>query len=198
MADPSICTRKSTLPYMTEVDQAELISHMARFGLRHAHRDELKELLELGEGLTGAPLLTEDELAKLDAATGVSAWATGSHPMEGLLILVPLSEAGLSSVRDGTFTPPSPNLKHICGPHERCFGVYVGIYAGKTHDARRSVMLAAATVRPEFFGTVPCFARAATEDGARSMLSLGYGPVEGGLPDLYCQEALYQATENAA
>jgi len=45
---------------------------------------------------------------------------------------------------------------------------------------------------------VPCFARGATEDGKRSMASLGFSPVEGGLADLWGQDALPVKKEEAA
>jgi hypothetical protein len=52
-------------------------------------------------------------------------------------------------------------------------------------------------MRVEQFGAVPSFARGATEDGRRSMASLGFSPLEGGLPDLWVQEALATGSEAA-
>lgn len=59
-------------------------------------------------------------------------------------------------------------------------------------------MMAAGITRLEFFAPAPCFARGATEDGKRSMGSLGFHPLEGGLPDLCVQDPLPVSQQQAA
>ena len=115
-----------------------------------------------------------------------------------MLVRVPLAGAVLAAVRVCCFVPAWPALAHICCAVEACAGVYIGVYAGATKEARRRVMMAAGITRMEFFAPVPCFARGATEDGKRSMASLGFQPVEGGLPDLWGQDPLPVSQEQAA
>ena len=75
---------------------------------------------------------------------------------------------------------------------------YVGVYAGKTREARKKIMTASAVLRMEMFGVFPAYARGATEDGRRSMLSLGFQKFEGGLPDLYVQPPFHQIMDHAS
>jgi hypothetical protein len=153
--------------------------------------------LALAERLTGQAMATPASIYWIERLTGMASWVTG-EPVDGVFITVPLSEAGVRAVRDGSFVPAWPALEHICSRGELCGGVYIGVYAGATKEARRRVMMAAGVTRVEFFAPVPCFARGATEDGKRSMASLGFQPIEGGLPDLWGQAALPQTQEQAA
>ena len=73
----------------------------------------------------------------------------------------------------------------------------MGVYAGATREARRAIMQSSAILRVELFGSVPCFARAATEDGALSMESLGFEPLKGNSKKLWVQEALFPAVAAA-
>jgi hypothetical protein len=111
--------------------------------------------------------------------------------------VLPLSPAGEQAVRDGTYHPADPAPAHLAWQGRDVAGVYIGVYAGATKEARRAVMTAAAVMRVELFAPVPSFARGATEDGKRSMASLGFSPLEGGLPDLWVQEALSTGSEAA-
>ena len=117
-------------------------------------------------------------------------WVTGETEIEGFVLAVPLSDQGERSMRTGAFTPADPKLEDVWKPGERCFGFYCWVYGGATRDARRSVMQAAAILRIELFAAVPAFARGATDDGVRSMQSLGMPPLLRGVPDLWVSEAL--------
>ncbi len=174
-----------------------MIQRMKAFDLRPALPGEIAEALVLGEELIKAPLADLSTVRRVQAATGITVWVTGD-PLEGLYLIIPLSEAGHESVRNGTFEPENPADADLCHLGDPCHGVYVGIYAGRTKAARRNIMLASATLRCELFGTLPCFARAATEDGARSMISLGFQPLEDSLPDLFVQEPVSQPSGVAA
>lgn len=167
------------------------------FGFRAASGPEIKDAVALAERLIGQRIADLDVLKRLQAHTTVSLWVLGD-PVVGMHIMAPLTPAGERAVRRGEFRPENPDLNHCAAPGEPCGGVYVGIYAGETRDARRAIMQGAGVMRLMCFGTVPCFARAATDDGARSMTSLGFHPIEGGLPGLWVQEALVKPSADAA
>lgn len=173
----------SSLPYC-RVTAQDMAQAMGQHGLRRCTDNEVSAALKVGEDLMGAKLARTEVVATLDAITQMTIWVTGS-PINGLYLIVPLTEAGREGVEGGDFNPADPALRHVAPANTPIFGLYVGVYAGATKDARRSIMAASATVRVNLYGPVPCYARAATEDGARSMKSLGFRPFEGGLPDLF-------------
>ncbi len=179
------------------IDYSRLAARAEEFGFHRGEFLELKAGLQLAEELTGQVMATPESITWIDSLTGMTGWVTGS-PVDGIFISVPLTAAGVAAVRDGSFVPGWPSLAHVCEEGALCAGVYIGIYAGSNKDARRRVMMAAAVVRVDIFGAVPCFARGATEDGKRSMASLGFQPIEGGLSDLWGQDPLSQSQEDAA
>lgn len=184
---------------MTEIliDHELLAARAEALEFRRGSFTELTAALRLAEELTGQTMATPESITWIDSLTLMTGWVTGS-PVDGVFISVPLTGAGVEAVRDGSFVPAWPAFAHVCTHGQPCAGVYIGIYAGATKEARRRVMMAAAVVRVDIFGPVPCFARGATEDGKRSMASLGFQPVEGGLPDLWVQEPARQSEEKVA
>jgi len=180
-----------------QIDYAGLALRAGEFEFRRAGYAELETGLALAEQLTGQAMATPASILWIESLTGMAGWVTGD-PVDGVFITVPLSAEGAAAVRDGSFVPAWPSLAHICCAGDPCGGVYIGVYAGATKESRRRVMMAAGITRLEFFAPVPCFARGATEDGRRSMASLGFHPVEGGLPDLWGQDPLPVSQEKAA
>lgn len=182
---------------LIRIDYDGLARRAAEFGFRRASFPDLEAGMALAEQLTGKAMATPASVHWIDALTGMAAWVTGD-PVDGVFITVPLSQEGLGAVRDGTFQTSWPALAHLACEGAPCAAVYIGVYAGATKDARRRVMMSAGVTRVEFFAAVPVFARGATEDGQRSMASLGFAPVEGGLPDLWGQDPLPVQKEQAA
>ena len=178
------------------VDIVRVAERARDFGFRHAGIADLSEGVALAESLMGSKIATADAVMRMDVVTGMTAWVTGA-PVEGIFLVLPLSPAGEQAVRDGTYCPADPAPAHLAWQGRDVAGVYIGVYAGATKDARRAVMTAAAVMRVELFAGVPSFARGATEDGKRSMASLGFTPLDGGLPDLWVQEALTTGSEAA-
>lgn len=168
---------------------SQLAERAKDFGFRKASATELRDGLKLAESLMGMELAAPEEVERMDRVTGYTSWVTG-NPVEGIFLTIPLSKAGALAVRNGTYSPGTPDGTHLCPEGGECHGVYIGVYAGATHEARKSIMVASATLRFEMFAQFPCFARGATEDGVRSMKSLGFVAIEGGLPDLFVQEAI--------
>lgn len=176
--EPSTC-----YPYCS-VSPGEMAGAMNAHGLRRCEPSSIEAALALGETLIGSALARAEVVYTLDVITKITIWVTGD-PIEGLYLIVPLTQEGRAGVEEGEFNPADPALRHVAPANTPIFGLYVGCYAGATKAARRSVMSASASVRASLYAPVPCYARGATEDGARSMLSLGFRPVAGGLPDLF-------------
>jgi hypothetical protein len=179
------------------IDYPALSARAQELSFRRASYQEILAGLRMAETLTGQAMTSPATIVWLDTLTAMSAWVTGD-PVDGVFLTAPLSAAGAEAVRAGTFNPGWPALDHICCEGEACGGVYIGVYAGETKETRRRVVMAAGIIRHEFFAPVPCFARAATEDGARSMARLGFQPIPGGLPDLWGQEPVAGAEGRAA
>lgn len=172
-----------------QIDYALLARRGTEFGFRQPDFPALSAGLRLAEQLTGQPMASPASITWIDSLTGMTAWVTG-EPVDGVFIAVPLTAAGAAAVRGGSFVPGWPALAHVCEYGAGCAGVYIGVYAGATKEARQRVMMAAAVVRVDIFGPVACFARGATEDGKRSMASLGFEPLAGAMADLWVQEPL--------
>ncbi|MFN3314874.1 MAG: hypothetical protein ACK46Q_15625 [Hyphomonas sp.] len=177
------------------IDYGLLERRAAEFGFRQPDFAALAAGLRLAEQLTGQPMATPASITWIESLTGMTAWVTG-EPVDGVFIAVPLTAAGAAAVRSGAFVPGWPALAHVCEYGAACAGVYIGVYAGATKEARQRVMMAAAVVRVDIFGPVPCFARGATEDGKRSMASLGFEPLKGTMADLWVQEVVGEQTNS--
>ena len=193
MADTA--KRLATYPFV--VDQSKMFELMANFGWRPANEKEIPEMLALGERLINDRLISSETLAHLHDLTGITAWVFGD-PVEGLVISVPLTEAGLDAVQDNEFVAKTPDDAHVAAAGQPCAAVYIGIYAGETKEARKAVMSGAGVIRMAIYAQVPCFARAATEDGARSMESLGWMPAGFGADKLWMQGALVVPEQKVA
>ncbi|NQY39545.1 MAG: hypothetical protein HRT80_05530 [Henriciella sp.] len=193
MADTA--KRLATYPFV--VDQSKMFELMANFGWRPANEKEIPEMLALGERLINDRLISSETLAHLHDLTGITAWVFGD-PVEGLVISVPLTEAGLDAVQDNEFVAKTPDDAHVAAAGQPCAAVYIGIYAGETKEARKAVMSGAGVIRMAIYAQVPCFARAATEDGARSMESLGWTPAGFGADKLWMQGALVVPEQKVA
>lgn len=171
------------------IDYPAFASGMRAFGLRLASDAEIRAGVAIAQDLVGQTMVPAAKVEEVQTYTGCAAWVCGDA-VDGVLLLVALSEAGELAVRHGIFDPAAGVAGHYCEHGQPCFGVYVGVYAGRTRDARRSLMQGCAATRISIFGQVPCFARAATEDGARSMASLGFRAADFGARDLWVQEPL--------
>lgn len=187
--------RLATYPFV--VDQSKMFELMANFGWRPANAKEIPEMLALGERLINDQLISPETLAHLHDLTGITAWVFGD-PVTGLVISVPLTQAGLDAVQDNEFVAKTPDDAHVAAAGQPCAGVYIGIYAGETKEARKAVMSGAGVIRMAVYAQVPCFARAATEDGARSMESLGWTPAGFGADKLWMQGALVVPEQKVA
>ncbi|MAN65585.1 MAG: hypothetical protein CME91_02925 [Hyphomonadaceae bacterium] len=182
---------------LANVDPVALVARAKAFGFRLATRQELEAAVSMAETLIHGKLASVDSISRMNAQTGMTAWVTGD-PVDGIFLILPLTEAGENAVRDGSYDPAAPRREHLAVQGEGVSAFYVGVYAGKTREARKKIMTASAVLRVEMFGVFPAYARGATEDGRRSMLSLGFQKFEGGLSDLYVQPPFQQIMDHAS
>lgn len=175
------------------VDPPTFEHHMSAFGFRIARAEEIAPALAFAERLVGQPLAPEAVVRRVHEHCGITVWIYCEPHITGFATAIPLTRAGEIAMRNRDFDPADPDLSHVCPASERAAAFYCWVYGGETRDARRAVMMAAATLRVQLFGTVPAFARGATEDGVRTMEQMGYTPLAGSLDKLYVQEALFPA-----
>ena len=191
----TIMQELETYPFI--LDRDAIIKGMGAFGWRLAKSSEHADMMALAEDLLGSRLTSAKIIEWIHSVTGSTSWVCGD-PIDGVFIIVPVSPAGLNAIQTGTFDPGSPEKAHLAALGQTCAGVYVGAYAGATHEARKKVMMATVTMRVEGYGQVPAFARAATDDGARSMVSLGFEPAGFGADKLWMQPPLRKPERNVA
>lgn len=185
-----------TYPFI--VDRQAMLDGMGAFGWRIATTVEHGPMMALAEQLLGSQLTRADMIEWINGITGMTSWIYGEDTLEGVFIIVPVSPAGLTALQTADFDPSGPKESHLAAEGETCAGVYVGAYAGATHAARKAVMTAAAILRVQVFGQVPAFARAATDDGARSMVSLGFHPAGFGADKLWMQGVITRPQRKVA
>tara|TARA_X000001316_G_scaffold11823_1_gene4793 strand:- start:1161 stop:1739 length:579 start_codon:yes stop_codon:yes gene_type:complete len=187
-------TRKMVV---ANVDPLAFERRAGDFGFRLATRSELDQAVAMAEELIDGKLASVDSIADMNNWTGMTAWVTGD-PVDGIFLTLPLTEAGESAVRDGSYNPAKPLKAHLAKMGRCVSAFYVGVYAGKTYEARKKIMTVSAVLRVEMFGAFPAYARGATADGRRSMESLGFQKFEGGLPDLYVQPPFQTLMDQAS
>ncbi len=191
----TIVEELETYPFV--LDRDAIIKGMGAFGWRLAKPSEHVEMMALAEDLLGSQLTSADIIARIHRVTGTTSWVCGD-PIDGVFIIVPVSPDGLRAIQTGTFDPGGPEKSHLAALGQTCAGVYVGAYAGATHQARKQVMMATVTMRVEGYGQVPAFARGATDDGVRSMESLGFAPAGFGADQLWMQPPVRRPARDAA
>ena len=184
--------------YPFTVDHPKMLEAMGAFGWRIATPEEHEPMMALAEKLLGSQLTKAKEIERINSITQITSWVFGRDQIDGVFIIVPLSPAGLEALKTADFDPSGPDASHLAALGTPCAAAYTGAYAGATHEARKAVMTATAIVRVQVFGQVPAFARAATEDGARSMESLGFAPAGFGADKLWIQPVITRPERKVA
>ena len=175
--------RSGSIPFC-KVTPEDMEEAMGLHGLYRCSRNDIGEALKLGEDLTREKLARAEVVMTVDEITRMTIWVYG-HPIDGVYLIVPLTEQGRQAVEMGSFRPGDPAIRHIAPANTPIYGLYVGVYAGASKEARKAIMSASARVRVSLYAPIPCYARGATEDGVRSMASLGFRPLKRGLSDLF-------------
>lgn len=191
----TILEELETYPFV--LDRDKIIKGMGAFGWRLAKSSEHNEMMALAEELLGSELTSAETIDWINSITGSTSWICGD-PIDGIFIIVPVSPEGLKAIQTGEFNPGGPKESHLAARGETCAGVYVGAYAGATHEARKNVMMATVTMRVDGYGQVPAFARGATDDGVRSMESIGFHPAGFGADKLWMQPPVRRPEQDAA
>ncbi len=162
---------------------------MAPYGVRKCKPSEIVPALKLGESLVGRKLARAEVVYTLDTITGMSIWVTG-QPISGLYVSVPLTYEGRVAAEKGQFIPEDPVLSHVAPARTPIHGSYLGVYAGATKEARRAIMKASITARETHFSGVPSYARAATQEGERAMLEMGFRRLDETAPGMFVLDPL--------
>lgn len=171
------------------VSPEEMRQAMAPYGVRKCKPSEIVPALKLGESLVGCKLARAEVVYTLDTITGMSIWITGD-PISGLYVSVPLTREGRVAAERGEFIPEDPVLSHVAPARTPVHGSYLGVYAGATREARRAIMKASVAVRESHFPEIPSYARAATAEGERAMLEMGFRRLDKTAPGMFVLDPL--------
>jgi hypothetical protein len=164
---------------------ADIVDRVAEVGLRPANDDELDAARGLAAGLIGSDIATVDTLRAVQAATGASILVTrDSEGVAGVLAALLVRPRGRAQIEAGCFDGVGVDLDLLARPGETPAAFYAWGIASRSREASRAVVAGAAELS-RLFATMPRFARAATEAGARILTArMGYLPVCGA-PNLY-------------
>lgn len=192
-----MCTTQDRVFVEADLDLSLVVKRTGDFGFRLADHEELQAAVVMAEELIKGKIASVEAIQDMNDHTRMTAWVTG-RPVDGIFLTIPLTASGERAVRSGMYNPAKPALEHLAKAGQGVSAFYVGVYAGLTREARKKIMIASAVLRMEVFAAYPAYARAATDDGRRSMESLGFEPYQGGLPDLYVQRPLQNMPGKAA
>ena len=168
------------------------LKEAAPFGFRIAHQAELTPAHAASEAIMGMTLAPASAIAAAHAQTGGTGWihlarqADGSlSDITGVILLLPLSEAGESDLCEGRFQPRAPEAHQLCAPGEAFPAIYFWLFAGKDGPTRRNIIRTCLAWRNGAYAHVRGYARAASVDGLRTMAALGFEPMPSVLSHLF-------------
>jgi hypothetical protein len=131
-------------------------------------------------------------IAAAHARTGGTGWVHMDQPAEGakaeitgIILLLPLSEAGEADLREGRFQPRAPEARQLCAPGDHFPAIYFWLFAGKDGRARRNIIRTCLAWRNGAYSHVRGYARAASVDGFRTMAALGFEAMPSALSHLF-------------
>lgn len=162
------------------------------FGFRIAHEAELAPAHAAAEAIMGMTLAPVRAIAAAHAQTGGTGWIhhtasqDGSAPdINGVILLLPLSEAGEADIRAGRFQPRAPEPHQLCAPGDDFPAIYFWLFAGRDGRARRDIIRTCLAWRNGAYAHVRGYARAASIDGFRTMAALGFESMPSSLSHLF-------------
>lgn len=168
------------------------LEEAAPFGFRIAQQAELAPAHAASEAIMGMTLAPVSAIAAAHSRTGGTGWvhmgqqAEGSaSDITGIILLLPLSEAGEADLREGRFQPRAPEPHQLCAPGETFPAIYFWLFAGKDGRTRRNIIRTCLAWRNGAYTHVRGYARAASVDGFRTMAALGFEPMPSALSHLF-------------
>lgn len=155
----------------------EMSGRLALDGLERADYCSLVDAYERLGGLIGEPRCSLATLWLTHCVTDTAVWlAYDGDEATGAWLVVALSEEGATAAEAGAFDALRPAHHQLCRPGDRVHAYYGWVFAGSTAMARFRVLRAAKRFCDGEFGEVPCYARAATVQGAVALAKLGFTP----------------------
>jgi hypothetical protein len=166
------------------------------FGFRIAQPAELAPAHAASEAIMGMPLAPVSAIAAAHARTAGTGWVHMSRPADGagagsgpeitgIILLLPLSEAGEADLREGRFQPRAPEPHQLCAPGDHFPAIYFWLFAGKDGRARRNIIRTCLAWRNGAYSHVRGYARAASVEGFRTMAALGFEAMPSTLSHLF-------------
>ncbi len=174
-------------------------SVLAPHDLHAASAADMPEARALAAELIGPCIATVAVFDAVQLRTGGAAVFVQHEAgqVSGVLGVVPLTPAGLGAVLAETFNARAPDLRHVCGPHDRPAAAYGWGIAGSTKSARKAVVGGTIALHEDAFPDIPLFSRAATPEGERVILgAFGFSRMAGSTTGLMTRAPLLQ--EHAA
>jgi hypothetical protein len=162
------------------------------FGFRIAQPAELAPAHAASEAIMGMPLAPVSAIAAAHSRTAGTGWVHISQPSDGstpditgIILLLPLSEAGETDLREGRFQPRAPEPHQLCAPGDQFPAIYFWLFAGKDGRTRRNIIRTCLAWRNGSYSHVRGYARAASVDGFRTMAALGFEAMPSTLSHLF-------------
>jgi hypothetical protein len=164
----------------------------APFGFRIARQAELGPAHAASEAIMNMTLAPVSAIAAAHTRTGGTGWVHmdqqpdgAKTDITGVILLLPLSEAGEADLREGRFQPRAPEAHQLCAPGDHFPAIYFWLFAGKDGRARRNIIRTCLAWRNGAYSHVRGYARAASVDGFRTMAALGFEPMPSALSHLF-------------
>lgn len=158
---------------------------MAQYRMRFPRADEMRTLHATFQPMIAAPITSDAQVAAVHAQTGqcVFVLEDEAQGLAGSMLLIQLSVAGLAYLSSGA------RLGHVIDPNWICKPVDVpsallvwGLLGRNAWFSGRVLAFSLALAR-RVYADMPILTYAATPDGARIMMRVGFQPT--GVPGLY-------------
>jgi hypothetical protein len=134
--------------------------------------------------LVGEAIATVATLMRVQSRTGCSVFVATSNGGDLIAAAssLPLTRAARLALASGRFDGVDPPDAVIARPYEPVAALYIWGAAGLTWRGRNLALAASVALQREVYPDLPCYARGATDEGARALAQrMGARPTVGGL-----------------
>lgn len=147
-----------------------------------ARPSDLTAINDLARQYFGDQASNLDEINRLFQLDQSMLWVVrkdGNPEVQGYLVIMRLSAAGVEALRDKSFNGANPAKEHLCRKNGAAKGIYVGAIAANGIKARAAIIhcLTSFPYRQAYKGAENIYARAATKDGLRTIRKKGFQPL---------------------
>lgn len=160
------------------------IQAMAALGFSLARSYDIVAGRPAAAALVGDDIATVSTMLRVQARSGCTSFVARSAG-GGLIAAVsaiPLTLAAVADLVAGRFNGVTPADRQVARPADTPMAFYIWGAAGFTWRGRRLALAASIAMQREVYPTLPLYARAATDDGARVLQQrMGANPLSNGL-----------------